>query len=307
MSKYNDLISKVRDWSNKQSANTIPDQVIGDALSYAADEAYRTLRIPPLEYSIKYTVAAEDNAGEQSLGLPYGNAWTIISIPEDLTEFIYIRTVYGSNVSTPYATYPTNASIVFNEVTDARTFLDIYSEKYSAYNFMWKNNQVYIHPQLSVGQELELHYYRRLPALDACYAVIPVNYLIGLGDSLQPYLTLTGVATDTPLYFAGAGSLEQCFATLAEATAYGLTQPITTVTTKYYVGQESPNWLRDEYEQLLMFGALMHMGAYLFDDKMEQRYGMRYQDKITQLNKEEKFRRARGGNVQINVNTKGLI
>lgn len=286
---YTALVGKVRDWSNKPEIATIADSVLGDCLSYAADEAYRVLRIPPLEHTVLYTVVAGDNLDEQGLTSKY----TTIRIPEDLTEFVYVRTV----PSTAAGCYT-----IYNEITDARTFLDEYAEKYSFNNFMWKGNYIYLKQQLKVGDQVELHYYRRLPALDATFAVVPVNYVIGLSDALQPYLSLTGVVTDTPLYFSTAGGVTKAFATLSEAQAYN-----PTVTTKYYVGLESPNWLKDENERILMFGALSHLGGYLFDDKMEVRYKTKFDEILFSINKEEKFRRARGGNVQMNLNGNGLI
>jgi hypothetical protein len=300
--RYDALVDKVRDWSNKPEVNTIPDSVIQDCLGYSADECYRTLRIPPLEATITYTVESTDNVGDGSAGLPYGNAYTCFDIPEDLIQFTYVRTLAQDNIGTSYSTYPSNVSKVFNEVTDSRTFFDLYSEKYSVYNWMWKDGKVFIHPQLAVGAQVEISYYRRLPALNATYSVIPVNYVIGLSDAAQPYLTLTGVNTDIPLYFSTANSIMRCFATLAEAQAYN-----PTVTTKYYVGQEVPNWLRDENERLLIWGALYNLGSYLFDEKMEQRYEKKFAENVFSLNKEEKWRRASGGNVQVNFNTNGLI
>jgi hypothetical protein len=300
--RYDSLVAKVRDWANKPELNTIPDSVIQDCLTYAADEAYRLLRIPPLEETITYTVVSADNSGENSLGLPFGNAYTSFYIPEDLTQFIYIRTLAQENAGTSYSTFPSNVSKVFNEVTDKRTFFDLYSEKYSVYNWMWQDGKIFIHPQLAVGAQVEIHYYKRLPALNALYNVAPINYLIGLSDASQPYVSLTNDDTDTPLYFSTANSVEKCFSTLEEATAYS-----TPVTTKYYVGNEVSNWLRDQNERLLIWGGLYNLGAYLFDDKMEQRYQAKFNDNIFSLNKEEKWRRASGGNVQINFNTNGLI
>jgi len=300
--RYDALVDKVRDWSNKPEVNTIPDSVIQDCLGYSADECYRTLRIPPLEATITYTVESTDNIGDNSAGLPYGNAYTSFDIPEDLIQFIYVRTLAMSNFETPYSTFPSNVSKVFNEVTDSRTFFDLYSEKYSVYNWMWKDGKVFIHPQLAVGAIVEISYYRRLPALDATYAVIPVNYIISLSDADQPYLTLTGVNTDTPLYFSTLNSVTRCFSTSAAATAYA-----TPVTTKYYTGKEVSNWLRDENERLLIWGALYNLGSYLFDEKMEQRYEKKFAENVFSLNKEEKWRRASGGNVQVNFNTGGLI
>jgi len=288
---FDAIVAKVRDWSNKPEVQTIPDSVIYDCLSYSADECYRQLRIPPLETTVTYTVTSDDNAGENNLGLQFGTAFTSFYMPEDLTEFIFLRSIAEEGIST----------IVFNEITDKRTFFDPYGEKYSRYNWMWMDNKIFVHPQLAVGDELQIHYYRRLPALDALYSVIPVNYTIGLSDANQPYLTLVASA-GTNLFFSTAAGVTKCFATSAEAAAYNAT-----VTTKMYTGNEVSNWLRDNNERLVLWGALKELGAYLFDQTMEQRYEKRFVETIVSLNKEEKWRRASGGNVQINVNTSGLI
>ena len=299
---YTALIAKVRDWSNKPSVNTIPDSVIGDCLSYAADECYRQLRIPPLEYTTTYKITSLDNSGEASLGMPYGNAYTSFTIPEDLVQFCYVRTLAQNDLQEPYSTFPSNVSKVFNEITDKRTFFDAYSEKYSLYNFMWMDNRIFIHPQLPVGTIVEINYYRRLCSLDAVYSVLAINYIKGLDDSIQPYLALSDVSNGSPLYFSSLGN---AFDTSAlAATDVGSSGA---VTTKYYVGKEAPNWLKDQNERLLLWGALQNLAGYLFDDKMEQRYAMKFQENIASLNKEEKWRRSLGGNVQINFNTGGLL
>ena len=288
--KYDALKAKVRDWSNKREVATIPDSIIEDCLNYSADECYRLLRIPPLETTITYTVAKEDNTG-----VGY-KAFTSFLIPEDLTQFSVVRVIDDVGMT----------NTVFNEITDKRTFLDQYAEKYSRYNWMWSDNKIFLSPQLAAGVKVEIKYYRRLPSMDAQYSVEPINYILGVDDADQPYLSV-GTGTDTPLYFAGAGDLERVFATLEEATTYGLTQPITTVTTKYYIGKEVPNWLRDQNERLVIWGALQNLGAYLFDEKMESRYEKKFMETIESLNKEEKWRRTLGGNVQMNVNTYGQI
>jgi hypothetical protein len=299
--KYDQLVAKVRTWSARQDINNIPDIVIQDCLDYSADECYRLLRIPPLEEVVRYTVTADDNLGENSAGLPYGNAYTSFYIPEDLTQFVYIRTIAQDNIGTSYSTFPSNVSKVFNEVTDKRTFFDLYSEKYSVYNWMWEKNKIYIHPQLAVGAIVEIHYYKRLPALNAVYNVSPINYIISLSDANQPYLELVA-SGGTNLFFSTKDGITKCFSTIEAATAYN-----TPVTTKMYTGKEVPNWLRDQNERMLIWGALYNLGAYLFDEKMEQRYQGKFLENISSVNSEEKFRRASGGNVQINFNTNGLI
>jgi len=284
---YDALVAKVRDWSNKPEVNTIPTSVIQDCLKYSADECYRLLRIPPLEETVTYTIGSTDNVGIQNDTLSY----TSFPIPEDLTQFIYLRTLESE----------TNESTVFDEITDKRTFFNQYAETYSANYWMWQDGNLFIKPQLPVGTQVEIHYYKRLPALNALYSVIPVNYIIGLSDANQPYLTLV-TSGGTNLYFSTEATVTKCFSNCTEAATYN-----PTVTTKMYVGKEVSNWLRDENERLLIWGALYNLGAYLFDDKMEARYEKKFLEDIFSLNKEEKFRRASGGNVAINVNTNGLI
>jgi len=45
----------------------------------------------------------------------------------------------------------------------------------------------------------------------------------------------------------------------------------------------------------------------MFDQSMEQRYEKKFFETLLSMNKEEKWRRASGGNVQVNFNTNGLI
>ena len=45
---YSQLVSLVRTWSNRDE-EAVSDAIIKDCLRYAADKAYRTLRVPPLE------------------------------------------------------------------------------------------------------------------------------------------------------------------------------------------------------------------------------------------------------------------
>jgi hypothetical protein len=280
---FDALVGKVRDWSNKREVNTLPDSVIQDCLKYSADDCYKLLRIPPLEHIVTYTVSEGDNTADKR--------FTSFPIPSNLSEFIYIRNLKDQAYN----------SIVFNQLTDARTFLDPYATKYSLYNWMWLDNEIKISPQLEVGDVLEIAYYRRLPDLTSQYVVTPLNYLIGVNDANQPYLTLVG-SGGTELFFSSVNGITKVFATFAEAEAY---DPV--VTTKMYTGKEAPNWLRDSNEKLLLWGALKYVGNYISDDAMEAKYNNSFTQHIAMLNNEEKFRRAKGGNVQMNFNTNTLI
>ena len=282
--KYDALVAKVRDWSNKPEASTLPDSVIEDCLDYSADEAYRLLRIPPLENTATYTVTSFDNPFADTLST---KAYTVIPIPTDLTQFIYIRT----------KTEPNQEAVVFNEYTDERTFFDNNAHKYSRYNWIRKGNDIFLHPQLTPGTVLEIHYYRRLPALDTQYSVVPANYEVGIADANQTYLDPSDITNGTPLYVTSTAA----YANIADVPAGE------SYTTKYFIGKEVGNWLRDNNERLLIWGALSNLGSYLNDDIMEKRYFTKFNLDVQSLNMEEKKRRALGGNVQMNFSANDLI
>ena len=54
---YSELISLVRNWSNRDT-EVLPNSIIADTLRYAADKAYRHLRIAPLEHTLYYDPAS---------------------------------------------------------------------------------------------------------------------------------------------------------------------------------------------------------------------------------------------------------
>lgn len=75
--RYNKLQEKVIQWANRDkeifgvTANN-PDgwkDYIGDFLNYAADESYRLLRIPPLEYERVYTIEQADIIGTPNISV----------------------------------------------------------------------------------------------------------------------------------------------------------------------------------------------------------------------------------------------
>jgi len=285
--QYDSLKAKTRDWSNRREVATVPESVLEDCLRYGNDDVYRTLRIPQLEYTTSFTVASSNNLIKQ---------YSEFDVPEDLIEFVYLA---KRDPTTGVVQY------VYNQVNDIRTFLDPYADQYNVRRYVWKDFKFLISPQLAVGDILELHYYRRLGQLDALYSVIPVNYSFAYADASQPLLD-TIASGGTNLYKVSGGTASKIFATSGEAATYQATNGGTT-TTVMFVGKEAWNWLRDANERLVIFAALAHVGAYLVNPEMEKRYADATEKTITALNREEKYRRAKGGNVQINVNTGGLI
>jgi len=290
---YSGLVSKVRDWANRDE-EVVSDSVIQDCLKYAADKAYRTLRVPPLEnvavYDSTLLTAATTAANNIALSI------TELQLPYDLIEFIQIKEVDSSGITTR----------VFNEKVDIRTFNDVLAEKYTGYNY-WarQQNVILLSPGFGQGgignaDKIELYYYRRLPALNAVYSVTVLNYNAG-------FLTTTGagsgIANSKQLYF-NSNTGTTAYATQSEAQAASAGG---TVTNAYYIGISTPNWLRDENERVLLMGALAELFAYVQEDDQAQKYLDIFRSEIAELNDEDAKRNASGGNLQVNFNGRGLI
>ena len=197
---YTELTTLVRNWCNRDE-EVVSDAIIQDCLKYAADKAYRTLRVPPLENVAIYEKSLLETAtatGQSGLTI------TELQLPFDLIEFIQIKELDSDSKSLR----------VFNEKLDIRTFNDVNAEKYSNMNYWTRQrNLVLLTPGFnSTGNanSIEMLYYRRLPALDALYSVTVLNYNAG-------FLTTTGGTTY--LYFTTTGGVANttAYATQAEA------------------------------------------------------------------------------------------
>ena len=298
---YTQFVALVRDWSNRDSA-ALPNSIIQDSLNYAADKAYRKLRISALEKTVSYSSTALIAA--TTAGNGYADSKTELTIPADLIEFIQIREKDANGVTTR----------VFNEKQDVRTFNDPYSTRYNATAYWTRsnNNIVSLSPaftEASLGSptKIEIVYYGRFANLDAVYNVVPINYTAGLlTEKAQGDIeTILGTTrqTATALFFVTGSNT--AYATLSEAQLAD-TQSAGT-TTKYYWGKEAANWLRDQNERVLLMGALAECYAYLQDDDQAAKYLGLYQQEIEELNKEDSRRNSSGGNVQVNYTGSGLI
>jgi hypothetical protein len=198
---YTELTTLVRNWSNRDE-EVVSDAIIQDALKYAADKAYRTLRIPPLENVAVYekTLLEDGTTGATSTH----QSRTEIKVPFDLIEIIQIKELDSTGLPTR----------VWNEKVDVRTFNDPGAEKYTGNNYFTREKNVLIlapgFGENTLGNpanSIELLYYRRLPALNAKYAVTNLNYNAG-------FLTTTGGTT--ALYFVN-GNTTTSYETLAAA------------------------------------------------------------------------------------------
>ena len=195
---YEQFIQLVRDWSNRDS-EVLPNSIIADCIKYAADKAYRTLRVPPLEHTVTYT-AAQLQANTRGANNRVGSI-TELCIPDDLIEFMYIRGVDSNGQTTR----------MFNEKADIRTFYDLYAEKYNDLAFWSRHgNNILLAPgfgntggnygSTGVGQEecIELHYYRRLPAFYARYEISAANANLQLNTVYTANSEIPATASGTP-------------------------------------------------------------------------------------------------------------
>ncbi len=288
------LVGLVRGWANRDE-RALPDEIIMDAIRYAVDKAYRMLRIPPLEHTVRYTQADLEAA---SIG--QGNVYqsvTALAVPSDLIEFIQIRGTDDSGLTTR----------VFNEKSDIRSYWDRFNTHYDQGAF-WsrQGDQILITP--SVGQVasgyyggftspetcVELYYYRRLPALSATFSRTANNWSRGLGELRNPtggIITYDAVNAQTEL----------------DAMMEDPDNPGQMIPTNTWTGNSVPNWFKDENERIALYGALAECFAYLQEDDQAGKYTQLMMKEIEELNEEDRARDASGGNVQVQYNARGLI
>ena len=73
------------------------------------------------------------------------------------------------------------------------------------------------------------------------------------------------------------------------------------------VGNEVPQWFRDEAEFLLLYGALVEVASYLGEDADMQKWEIKFQQKIKEIMDDEFKRENSGGTLTQNFGTNGLI
>ena len=309
---YTQLIDLVRSWSNRDS-EVLSNARIADCVRYAADKAYRTLRIPPLEHTLSYT-ATQLEANTVASNNRFGS-YTRLQVPEDLIEFMYIRSMDSSGRTVR----------MFNEKADIRTFYDLYAEKYNDFAFWSRHgNEILLAPGFGNGgtnfgstgttneDSIEVHFYRRLPALYAHYEISAANANLNLNtvytmDSERPTVT-TGISRYSTSTDAGEPEVIPLGALNRDATTGVFSEPAEgqTGTTMVY-GNPVPNWLRDENERIILMGALAEAFFFLQENDEALKYAQLFTQEIQELNTENQMLHSSGGNVQVNFNGRGLI
>ena len=195
---------------------------------------------------------------------------TTLAIPSDLIEIISIRVLNDDN-STKY---------IYESKVDTRTFDRINAGEYGTsnnnYTFTRRAGDFVLSNKPGSDAKVQLYYYRVLPKLDAPYPSTEVNCT-----------TMGSVAAGTWSNPGGEG--------VCDPVDGGL------------IGDEVPQWFRDEAEFLLLYGALVEVASYLGEDGDMQKWEIKFQQKIKEIMDDEFKRENSGGTLTQNFGTNGLI
>lgn len=243
---------------SNRDAEVISNTQIGKFLDFAADNIYRDLRIAPLEYVSSWDISLNDTDGRR---------YNQLTVPPDAIEFIQLRKK-DNNSLTGWS--------VYSAKPDIRSFNEDYIFKSENPYYSRERNQLYVYPDLRDSDQIELLYYRRLPDVDARYFIDT--------DS-------TGALVDSD-----AANIAQ--AKLYQPNLYTVMRRNADGTLTEIMGRLVPNWLRDENEKLLLFGALAEAFTYLGDPEMTATFGQRFASEMSALNDEDNMRKYKGGVVQ---------
>lgn len=280
MATYTQIVDKILDWSNRDT-EVLPYTVIKDCINYGVDEAYRDLRIAPLEQTITYDRITATQAA---------NGLNTLAVPSDLIEFIQLRKE-DSNSLTDY--------VVYDSRPDIRSFYDEELIKYKYYYFTRQQNNLILYPAFADSDLYQLYYYRRLPETDARYTVNGANNTSGLlyFDSDSQASLVTAVNTAEPNAFSRDKDLMSRIVTNPTGLKAG-----------FYLGRLTPNWLRDENEKVILFGALTQAFDYLNEMDTAQKFRDKFVNEINTLNKEDLMRMySKSGGIHTHFTAYGQI
>ncbi len=258
MATYTEMVGMVRDWSNRD-VEVLSNQQISTMLTFAADESYRQLKIPALEAVYTYNISGGTSE---------------ILVPSNLTEVIQLR-MKDNNSVTGY--------VVYESKSDIRSFYNEYTFKYSDFFYTREQNKFIFCPETTGAETLELYYYGRQPALDARYTID------------------TDTESTDYQYFNTSSEDLMAAVELAEGSdifSIDLKASIDSDSDGFRLGKPAPNWLRDQNERIILFGALAEAFDFLQETEQAQVYRQKFISEIQALNQEEKMRMSRGGNIQ---------
>ena len=337
MATYTSLVTMVRDWANRE-ATVLPDSIIQSSLRYAADEAYRHLEIPPLEFSryfvvrdgtaltycLKvsegvYSVAVSNNikdAQYESNDVNPEIANATFSIPHDTISFIVLRSMgsierppVGSLVGAVTITDANQVNYAVITAADTpsvnahRTYTDtVFNETVDTKTFYDYNDNTF-----------NSNYFTRKGS-----KIIMAGDRVAVGNTVELFYYRRLAALDARRNLPVGLTLAEA---IAEPTVYEvktaeqyaaltvLEQRTFDLIEGSYVRyiDEVGNWLKDHNERVLLFGALHRCFDYLQEDQQSEKYKARFAEAILELNNEEKKRKLSAGQAHVSYNAGGLI
>ena len=146
----------VSDWSNRDTS-VLSYETIKTMINFASDNAYRTLRVPALEFLKKYDAIVIDSTITNNR----------LAIPSDAIEFIQLRKQSSDHVYSDYDIYASKL--------DIKSFYQDWMDTDQRYFYAREQNDLVVFPDQKAGELYELLYYRRLPEANARYSVVTGN------------------------------------------------------------------------------------------------------------------------------------
>jgi len=298
MATYTEMVDMVSDWSNRDTA-VLSYATIKTMINFAADNSYRTLRVPALEFLKQYDAIVIDSTITNNK----------LAIPSDAIEFIQLRKTSSDHVYSDYDIYASKL--------DVKSFYQDWMDTDQRYFYTREQNNLVVFPEQKVGELYELLYYRRLPEANARYSVVTgnghsasnfvnhkadstfqTNSYLWKGSTSANLIAGMKVATNAAAYSAeGANvftrdpSLEDQIFEVAAGSA------TTDLPAGFYLGKLAANWLRDSNEKIILYGALAESFTYLNEPAQAQMFMAKATAEIQALNEENSSRNWSGGTV----------
>ena len=296
MATYTELVDMVSDWSNRDTA-VLSYATIKTMINFAADNAYRTLRVPALETLKQYDAIVIDSTITNNK----------LAIPNDAIEFIQLRKKSSDHVYSDYDVYASKL--------DVKSFYQDWMDTDQRYFYTREQGNLVIFPDQKVGELYELYYYRRLPEANARYSVVSgngngasafanhkadntfqTNAYLWKGSTSANLIAGMKIATNAAAYSAEGPNIFTRDPTL-EDQIFEVTSGTSDLPVGFYLGKLTSNWLRDANTKILLYGALSEAFTYLNEPAQTQMFYAKHMAEIQALNDEDKNRGLKGGTV----------
>jgi hypothetical protein len=279
MATYTELVDFIHLYTNRDE-KVIPFNLAKQFIDFSSNNAFNKLRIPPLEAVITYGAATDS-----------GN---LVPIPEDTIEFIQFRQLGTDG----------RVDKIYENRADVKSFYMSDVNKFDDHYYTRETSSIVLYPDYAVGDEFQLVYYRRLPAMYSRDAITKANY-----DAGYVYYSAVSKADlesiiDTAEPDARTRDPDISANYIVEITSPDPDYP--DLATGWYLGKLSQNWLRDDLLSLVLHGALAEAYGYLHDTAKQERYIALFNEAIESENREARLRSVRGGTAQTHYSSKLL-